>query len=350
MRRDVVFVVLGFLVGAAALAGGQDEDALRAKLRELQDATARALRYSPTGRVRETDERGYQLAIVPVADLVTPLTEYVPPARRMFERGDTEERLFGSMMEESPYPVGTAEELVELVRTQVWPETWERAAMIVAQRTNVILHNTPAVVRDTTRFLDQTLRRRVFRSVVVEAEVIDVSKALYRKLSSGGAQGLGTQLRGALEQELRDGAATRVFAGRVTGFANQRVILWHGRQIAVAQEPDVEVAEGSNTSDPRIDVLQAGATISVRPSLGDDPTRVRLDVSVSYDEHVPPLEQRETRQNWIVDMPRITRLGARASLGVPAGAWALVGAGTVGNGTRITLVRGIVLEAQGGAR
>ena len=132
MRRDVVCAVLGFLVGAAALAQGQDEAELKGRLQALQDAVARALHDRTvdwTGR----DAGGFELGIVPVGDLILPFHEHLPPARRMTQDGKDEFPLFGNLAEEWPQPFGTIEELLELVRSQVSPESWEQYRIDFAQ-------------------------------------------------------------------------------------------------------------------------------------------------------------------------------------------------------------------------
>ncbi|MHC4342442.1 MAG: hypothetical protein ACYSX0_19785, partial [Planctomycetota bacterium] len=254
--------------------------------------------------------------------------------------------------EEAPQFFGTIEEIMELVRASVWPEAWEEAGtFIVAAGPNLHFSNKPPVLRDVRRYLDQSLRARAFTCVTVEAQIIECPPDLKSQLASGNSPALSDNQMEALNAGLQSGAARRLFAQRVTGLANQRVLIWHGRQVSVASDPDVEVAQESSTSDPNANVIQAGGFISVRPIPGEDLSQILLDVKVLLDRLAEPVDRRETRENAVLDMPQVTRTEATTSITVPVRTWALVATSSPEEAvSHVVLVRGTILPREGGGR
>ena len=239
---------------------------------------------------------------------------------------------------------------MELVRSSVWPAEWEGGGSITAQRKQFVIYHKAAMARGVRTFLDKDLRTRMHRSVLVEAEILDVSAAMYRGLRKLKGSTLPSAKRFGLDEAIKSKAASVLFRGRVTGLATQRVLMWHGRQVAVLTDTDVEVADNARCTDPIIDAVQAGGYISVRPKIGGGGKRLLLDVQVRMDELKQPIAKRDTFRNGTLDMPEIETVEARATLSVPVRAWALVGTTPFGKDRmRIVLVRGEVLE-RGGAK
>ncbi|MHC4449005.1 MAG: hypothetical protein ACYS0E_02525, partial [Planctomycetota bacterium] len=79
MRKELWAAVLGFLVGAAPIAGGDDEQDLREELRRLQREAARAgQQHWEAKGLPPGDDRGNQLAVFPVEDLTGPWYDQIP--------------------------------------------------------------------------------------------------------------------------------------------------------------------------------------------------------------------------------------------------------------------------------
>ena len=349
MRRDLFAIVLGLAVAAAPLAvGGEEEPDLRDRLRALQEAVHKALHALPAADgLPVADDKGMQLGIFPVYDLVAGRVDYLPPSHRFVDEDD-ESPIFGGMSEEAPQPYGTVEELVELIRSTVWPESWEKeGAFLVPSGSRLLIMQTEPILRDIRRYLDRNLRQRAHGCATVEAEILAVPPALYRSLSRNTF--LSTARRHELDQALGAGDATLIFAGRATGFMRERIVAWHGRQVAVVAGVEVEVAQNSRASDPRVEVVQAGGYVSARTTRAGE-GRLRLDVEVRYDE-LEKIETKDTGLTGQLDVPILNHVEARAALTVPERTWALVGAGRLHDGlVRIVLVRATTLARTGGRR
>jgi hypothetical protein len=113
-----LWAAAGFLLGAAALAGGDGDDDLREKLIELETLSAR-LRALDAGQ-RATpapDEQGQELDCVHVGDLAAGVPEFCRP-----QRAGNGAILRTGPLEEAVQPYGTIEEIIEMVRTRVHPQ------------------------------------------------------------------------------------------------------------------------------------------------------------------------------------------------------------------------------------
>ena len=83
MRKEVALAALGFLIGAAAIVGGQDDGDLREQLRRLQAAADRVMQQGWEVRnLPPANARGQELRLFPVYDL----TCGVPDFMGLYER------------------------------------------------------------------------------------------------------------------------------------------------------------------------------------------------------------------------------------------------------------------------
>ncbi len=347
MRRDFLAAALGFLVGAAALAGGQEDDwELAERLEKLQEAIARLRQQErpAADRLPPMGPEGLELELFPVFDLTGARQDYRVP-----ELDRESEHYFGGRGGGSR-PCGTVEEMMELVRSYVWPASYEEGAAITAQGQTLLVVNKRAALADTARFLDSR-RDDAHRCVALELEAVDlVAPQLYRRLAAGGATTLGADQVDALAQALADGTAKRVFGARTICFAGQRAFVWHGRQVAVLDEPRVEVAQEQAIDDPEVGVVNDGGWLAVRPTLADFAPWITLDVDARFDE-IGPRVARETDAGR-VDLPDVRRVECRTALTVENRAWALIGGGARGDGRggRVLLLRATHLPRPGGVR
>ncbi|MHC4957037.1 MAG: hypothetical protein ACYTGN_01580 [Planctomycetota bacterium] len=339
MRRVGFTLLLGALLTAAPLATGEgEEEQLKERLRALEKALHKAIHEAEAADgVPAANVSGYQLGVFPVADLATPRYDHIAPqGHRLSE--DSEMPLFGGLASEGAIPFGTVEELLELVRSVVWPESWEEGSSIVATSHRLIAFSTRPVLKDLGRYLDNNLRPRALRCVTAEAEVVTVPLALYNKLLAGEGSVLSTAQRHELEKAIEAKAARRVFGGRVTGLTSQRIVLWHGEQIATVGDADVEVAEGAQTSDPVISVVQAGGSLSIRAVQAGTSSRMRVEADVRLDE-IAKIDAGETERNGALDLPRLTSISGRVGITLPSRTWAIVATGRASDGMRLVLLR-----------
>ncbi|MEE8104230.1 MAG: hypothetical protein V3T86_01700 [Planctomycetota bacterium] len=129
---------------------------------------------------KENQAKNLTLHVHPVADLTLPLTDFIPPQiTQVGVDDDSEEPLFGGTAEEAQQPYGTIDELMELVRNSVAPESWEENATISAQAKNLVVWNTPDVQQQIAIFLDD-LRAFAGLVVTIEARFLTVGDAFLR--------------------------------------------------------------------------------------------------------------------------------------------------------------------------
>jgi hypothetical protein len=352
MRKEVILAIAGFVIGAASLAGGDDESDLRDELERLQREAARAMQvgWDATGAA-PADGRGNALAIFPVEDLTAPIPFVIPPSHDL-EFSDSEYPLFASRAEESPQAFGTIEELVELVRVTVEPSGWEEGT-ITPTGFNLLVMNRPALLGKIRVFLDRTLRPRVHRGVSIDFEVVSVPAALSRQLRAAGSGGVGGKLsdsdRAALDAALAGGSARRVLGLRGNGLMGAQFLVWHGRQVAVLGDFDVEVAQTASTADPVVQIAQAGGYLSALAHATQDGKVISLALGLRIQELVG-LRRHETRRSGNLDMPDLLTQDSRVSVKLAPGVWSIVASGTPRPGEhRLFLVRASTLE-RGGAR
>jgi len=159
------------------------EDAL--KLIMLQAAPEKTVVYEITGNVirfikKEHQKRHMVLQIHAVADLVLPLTDFIPPQiTQVGVSDDSDKPLFGGQSEEAPTQFGTIEELMELVGSSVEPDQWDAPATRTVQGKTLVIYNTPEVQGKVTQFLDDL---RAFAGIVVtiESRFLTVNDAFLR--------------------------------------------------------------------------------------------------------------------------------------------------------------------------
>ena len=348
MRRFGLALLTGALLAATPLAigEGEDEGRLKERLRALEKALHEAIHEAEAAEGagnQDFRDKG-RFSDWPVADLATPRYDHLRPDHGR-HNPDSEVPRFGGVSEEGPMPFGTVEELLELVRSVVWPEAWEEGSSLLATERRLIAHSTRPVLKDIGRYLDNNLRPRALRCVTAEAEVVDVPLGLYNKLLAGEGAVLTTAQRHELDKAITGQAARRVFAGRVTGLTGQRLLLWHGEQHAVVGDADVEVAEGSSTTDPVVDVVQTGGSLWVRAVQAGNSSRLRVEAEIHLDE-VQEIGRGATENNGALDLPVVKAVGGRVALTMPARSWAIVATGRSPAGMRLALLRATPLQRQ----
>ena len=262
MRKHAIFAVIGFLIGAAAIAGGDENDDLREELRALQREAARAqLRDWDTQQIPAADDRGNQLGIFPIEDLSVARPWWVPGlATGVFE--DSEKPLFGGRAEEGTYPFGTGEEILELLRVSTAPESWEEGRINIANEAllTVTTPNTNGLLREA---LETRLRPRAHRGICVDFEVLDVDAKTARELRSLKGGILTNAHRTSLNEAIKTKAARRVTALRGIGTLGVQFTVTDGSEVAFLGDADVEVAQTASTSDPVVQIGRVGGELAV---------------------------------------------------------------------------------------
>jgi hypothetical protein len=348
MRKELWAAMLGFLVGAAPIAGGDDEQDLREELRRLQREAARAgQQHWEAKGLPPGDDRGNQLAIFPVEDLSAPWFDQIPMSGEFLSE-DSEEPLFGGQAEEGVQPFGTVEEIAEFVRTVVDPVAWEDGSMLNVHRQAIVALASPATNGRVRELLDRKLRPRAHEGVSVEFEVVELPAKMTRTLRIG-SKPLTNAQRTSVDEAIRMGVGKRILALRGMGTMSSRGTVWHGKQVALITDADVEVAQTASTSDPVIQIAQAGGSLAVRAERGATAGEIKLELQLRMRE-LEAIRRHETDQAGVLDLPTMTDQDADLVLNAPTGAWVVAGAGSPQSGrNRLFLVRAASL-ARGGVR
>jgi len=348
MRKEVILALFGFLIGAATLAGSDDESELRDELARLQREAARAMHQEWESKgLPPADGAGNQIGFFPIEDLTRVRRDVIPPSHlQVFE--DSEYPVFGGYAEEGVLPFGTGEEILEQIRMSVDPESWE-SGIIALTGNKLAVVTRPATVGRVRAFLDRTLRPLAHRGIAMDFEVVEMPAAMLRKLRETSGGQLDAAARARLDEAITVGSAKRVFGLRGMGTLGTRFVVWHGREVAVVSDYDVEVAQTASTADPVVTIVQAGGYIWTLAQVDNTGKQIALDLGLRL-EQLEGIRRHETRRSGVLDLPDRADQQLRVAMRVPNGQWSIAGSGTPQPGVhRLFLVRASLLE-RGGVR
>jgi len=337
----VVWVAAGFLLGAAALVGGQgdegDED-LREKLIELERLSAqlRAL-DSVAGDAGVVSDAGLEFDCIHLADVTGPVTDHFLPRRP----GSGGVRATGSQ-EESAQPLVTLEQALEMVRSRFDYDALERGALFPL-RSSILLFMPPNALRPAHDFIDRALRPAARRTVHLQVEIIEAQGPLAARLAAIP----GTELEAQDRARIEGAEARLIFRAGVLALSRQQVALWHGEQAAIVADADASVAVRAKGADPVVDVEHLGTMIEVRCTAAEGSGSVRIQISMHRAEADRPARSAEAGEAGTLRMPAPATMRIGADLRTGYGRWALAGGATVDGRRRFLLVRPTVT---GGAR
>ena len=126
------------------------------------------------------------------------------------------------------------------------------------------------------------------------------------------------------------------------------MVVWHGKQVAVLADADVEVAQTASTADPNVQIVQAGGFLDAEAQLRPD-NQIALNLNLRLTE-LKSIGRHETKQSGVLDLPHTADQVARADLRVTPGKWYVAGEAAREEGrVRLFLVRAQLL-ARGGVR
>lgn len=270
------------------------------------------------------------LRLFHVNALVSGRNEFVGPRLgllRADEVADEARPLFGGEAEEARLPVGGLDELIELLKAEVDPASWESVAgadIRALDDATLVVRNVP----DVQAALGAALKRyedRWLRPVLVEVQAVRLPADLPRG-------GLSPEAATALAQQ--PGAALSL-----TALPGQRVASFAGRQVAYLADYDVEVAQKAHIDDPIMLVANLGLAVDLRAVPSADGSRVLLGLEgrLSVLDALPRVaaggEGRE------VETPSLSGCTVRSVVEVPAGVWTLVDGASGADSSWAFLVR-----------
>ena len=291
----------------------------------------------------EEEKPRYTLRIFDISGLTIGRPHWIPesPPIGIDEVSDEDRPLFGAEGEQRDLPIGVADELIQRIRADVAPRTWEDldgVDMAAFGEGSLVAYTTPEVLDQMAAYLG-ALERRVNRTVAVDIRVLDMAVDELAALR----QGADGQVLDAARVGAVDALGAHGFELGLYGHPGHRVALYSGTQRAYLADYDVEVAEKAKISDPIVMVDNLGAVVAAVPVLSADGASCVLDLQgfLAVPEELGSVAAGE--QDRLIEVP-ITKLASlNAHLRVPVGAWALVGAqpipGTARRWVFITRVR-----------
>ncbi len=285
----------------------------------------------PGARAEEGAEDGVlRTRIFDVSALTQGIPNFLRPILALVSPdmvSDEENPLFGAEGEEPRLPLGTLDEIVELIQTEVEPVSWEvtEGAYLRSQGERLLVVRAHRPVLDAiARFL------RALEEDVLAGYAIDI-----RAVRPSGVDGLdrGT-LRGGRALEPKEAAALLAKDGlalTLTALANQQAMGFVGRERAYVQDYDVEVAKGSSSSDPIIGIQMTGLAATAKISGGRmrDRLRLRVDAVLSVDG---PWQRHASGPSRLIELPHTDVVRAHSQLLLEPGRW-YVTQGTLGGST-----------------
>ena len=274
----------------------------------------------------EEEQPRYSLRIFDISGLTMGRPEWIPENEPIGidEVSDEDRPLFGSESEMRHLPAGTSEEIIELIRADVLPRTWEDldgVDMAAFGENFLVAYTTPEVLDEMAKYLG-ALERRVTRTVAVDVRVLDMGVDELTALRQG-AKG---QVLDAARVDAVDTLGAQGIELGLYGHAGHRIALYSGTQRAYLADYDVEVAEKAKISDPIVLVDNLGAVVAARPVLSADGASCVLDIEgfLAAPEGLRSVPAGE--QNRLIEVP-VTKLATLDThLQVPVGAWTLIDA------------------------
>lgn len=295
MTRTCALVLLGILLGLAPLAATANEEE-----KDVRDPLV--LRLLDVGAL--TGGRLDQFRAR-------------PPIYPLDWVSDEEWPLFGGMGEEPVLPLGTIDELIELIKGAVRPVFWEEIEGADIRSCGEYL----LVVRADVEVLDEVvtflegLEERVGQMVETQVQAVRLTRPEVLALRAAG---------------LSDDAVAAVLARPDRGpnlalvaIAGMQAAAFSGTQWAYLAGHDVEVSEESQIVDPLVSVANLGLIADVRalPVTGTREILVGLDVSLSRRRGHRMVDAGAT---GTLEVPTFAVATARSAVIVPGGAWTLV--------------------------
>jgi hypothetical protein len=274
----------------------------------------------------ETDDGRLVVRLFDVGALTTGSTDYIPEVMGVVGPdwiGDEDNPLFGSEAEEPMLALGSADELIELVKSNVEPVYWQitdGADMRTEGEGTLIVRAARRIVAEVARYLAD-LEADVLTTVTLEVRAVQAP--------AGGAS---SDLAALLTL---DGLSVTL-----TALVGQQAVGRVGSQYAFVQDYDVEVAQDAFISDPIVGVANWGLSVTARTvaAPGAPRLRTKLDARLAV-----PTGSRDhiTNESRLIELPSYDAVTSRTDLLLTPGVWEIVQGNAAGSnaGRWIFLVR-----------
>jgi hypothetical protein len=265
----------------------------------------------PIAAAPEEDAAASPLRLYHVGALTMGRSDFIPRRLGLGRDGDDQRPLFGAEGEEPILPVGTIDELVELVRFQVAPASWESVAGAFLRN----IGNHLLVVRQEAEALDgvgsalHALEQRWFRPILLDVVAV--------RLPAGAATATPADLEALSEGEAVQAAISWVV------LPGQRVNAFMGREVAYLHDYDVEVAGKAKMSDPIVHAVNVGFQVDARATVSDAGDHVRVDLNAQAVDLIR-LDGIQAGEARTLEAPVTASTRVQATALLAAGAWTLL--------------------------
>jgi hypothetical protein len=228
---------------------------------------------APTPSFAEDEDAGALVTqILDVDALTSGVTSFLPAQLGTTAAWQVSEEspLFGAEGEEPILPVGTIDELVEVLKASVDPLFWEvteGADIRPLGEGRLVVRATPDVLALLAQRIAQ-FERRTFVNVRVDFVFVNAGEG-----DLGDAGPLS-------EERVRSFLAPERVRGflSMTALPDQAAVAWAGSQRAYVEDYDVEVAQKASVGDPIVGVQNLGFQVRMRAAPSGEDGRLYLEV------------------------------------------------------------------------
>lgn len=263
------------------------------------------------------------LRLYPVGELTRGRMSYMRPAEPPVSPdmvSDEHRPLFGRPLAEPTLPLGTVDELVELLQVSVDPFFWEEregAAIMPLDELRIAVRATEAVHAKVLQRLRE-FERMVGRTVTIELETWRVEALRAESLLGGEAN---STIEGEQLDQLRSAGAAGPGVS-VTAYSGQMAVAWGGRQASWIGDADVEVAQESFSTDPIVLVSNLGLMVQAMAAVApDDTVLLGLDAALA---EMTVQRTLATQRNGSLQAPHHEVVRIRPVVRVPSGSWVVL--------------------------
>jgi hypothetical protein len=206
-----------------------------------------------------------------VRDLVNTPKDHAAPFRDLFTALTSNTGMEDEGEEYGLHP----EELEELIRGTIEPESWDHPNASITQIGGTLIIKAPAEVHRAIAGMLRDLRAVRNVQVAMEVTVVEASPAVARALRAGmtNAPALSAEADAALAAALKRGDAVLLSRASLSGYNTQQVALRDGTQLRLTMPTGAPATEA---------VVHDGLTAQIRPALVGGAGTVHLRARVQY--------------------------------------------------------------------
>ncbi|MDJ0975296.1 MAG: hypothetical protein QNJ98_12600 [Planctomycetota bacterium] len=241
--------------------------------------------------------------------------------RPIHDAGDEMNPLFGAESEELVFALGQIEHLIEQIRLDVEPASWDTVygADLRGVGEDTLVVRTFADIADKVAVYLGTLERQALRTVAVELTAVRLTTAQAAAMRSK-ENPLLVESAAYLANVT---AANRGPQLHVLGYERNRFAAHSGVQEAYVADYDVEVAEKAKIADPIVHVHNLGLAMDVRPILAPDASSCLLTLSafLATRRELRPVT---TGDELLIEAPDLEVARLLTKIDIPVNRWALI--------------------------